>query len=219
MDRIISQSRKAGRLAGDCLRRWGYQSAAALHLPGFLKRYWDSRAQDIDHVWGRAQDDYAVLRRIIEEIAPRRVLDIGCGSGRLFPLYLQFQLEEIVGQDISSKALDLARRRFSSPSISLTDLPLLQLDYSAGHFDLVISNRVLQHIPDNQIQHITAKLAKLGKSIYLNETMISDPARETFYLFKHDYRQLLARCGLAVVRQGMVGGQHWFLFGRESNPM
>lgn len=195
------------------MRRWGFKLGAALHLPGIREKYWNSRAREIDAAWGQAQDDFPVLAEIIRKIAPRSLLDIGCGSGRLFPLYLQLQVEIIVGQDISGAALQIAKERYSSPHITLTDCPLLQLAYPAGYFDLIVSNRVLQHIPGSQIHQVIGKLAELGKFVYLNETVKDDPLDETFYLFKHDYRQLFGEHGLLQIQQGTIGAQHWSVFG------
>ncbi len=213
MARISTQWRKAGRLLIDRMGHWRFQVAAMLHLPGTYKRYWDSRAREIDAAWGQARDDFPVLAEIIRKIAPRSLLDIGCGSGRLFPLYLQLQVEEIVGQDISGEALQIAGEHCSSPQITLTGCPLLQLAYPAGYFDLIVSNRVLQHIPGSRIHKVVGKLAELGKSVYLNEAIKDDPLGETFYLFKHDYQQLFGACGLTAMQQGTIGAQHWSVFG------
>jgi 2-polyprenyl-3-methyl-5-hydroxy-6-metoxy-1,4-benzoquinol methylase len=210
-----SQSRMTGRFLSDRIRHWAFQAAAVLHLPRIREKYWNSRAGEIDRKWGTAKDDFAALRKVLESIAPPRLLDIGCGSGRLFPLYNQLQINEILGQDISRKALAIARKRYQFANITMTDLPILRLDYPAGYFDLIVSNRVLQHVPHDQIGEVIGKLTELGKHIYINETVKNDAAAEAFYLFKHDYRQLFGGYSFIVERQGTIGRQSWLLFVKD----
>ncbi len=138
-----SQNRMTGRFLSDRICHWIFSVAAILHLPGARERYWNSRADEIDRKWGTAKDDFAALRGVIESIGPHRLLDIGCGSGRLFPLYNQLQINEVLGQDISRKALVIASKRCQSANITMTNLPILRLDYPAGYFDLIVSNRGL----------------------------------------------------------------------------
>ena len=65
--------------------------------PDFLdesitKFYWDLRANDIHESWGEDPFDYAILGDVINYIKPSCILDIGCGSGRLFNLYSRLKL-------------------------------------------------------------------------------------------------------------------------------
>lgn len=75
------------------------------------KMFWNISAKRVDNRWGRLKGDYDALESIIISITPNRILDIGCGSGRLFPLYQALGIKEVVGQDIAQSALDLARTR------------------------------------------------------------------------------------------------------------
>ena len=74
--------------------------------------YWNHRAFDVDKKWGREKNDYALLREIILSFKPHSVLDIGCGSGRLFPLYNDLKIREVVCRDISNKTLKIAKDRY-----------------------------------------------------------------------------------------------------------
>lgn len=180
----------------------------------FRNRYWNKRAPDVHAVYGRETSDFIILERLISSIMPRNVLDIGCGSGRLFPLYIKMGINEAVGQDVSVAALEIAGQNHYSPKIQTINKSILELNYPLCYFDLIVSNRVLQHIPPNQIERIIAKIVLLGKTIYINELSDSDGLEENFYMFIHNYEQFFGRYGLKSFRSGLLGRQTWSLFGR-----
>ncbi len=184
-------------------------------VPWFRKEYWEHRAFDIDQKWGTANHDYTLLSEVILSLEPKRVLDVGCGSGRLFPLYNDLKVSEVVGQDISNKALKIARNRYQFSNIKTTKKNILDLKFPKHYFDLVISNRVLQHVPYNKIEKIISKLTELGSKIYINEMFNSDYSSESFYLFKHDYTELFDKYDFKMVQKGLLGRQTWFIFGRK----
>ncbi len=118
----------------------------------------------------------------------------------------------MVGQDISIKALRIAADRYKFPNIKTTNKHVLDLEYPAQYFDMIISNRVLQHVPPGKIEEIIKKIVLIGKNIYINELTDSDGLNETFFMFKHDYTNLFSRYGFRVCRNGLLGRQTWFLF-------
>lgn len=87
----------------------------------------------------------------IRALKPRRVLEIGCGSGLLL-LRLAPDCERYVGLDFSAQALrDLQRRvdRSGIDGISLIHCRADELDrVGSDTFDIVIINSVVQYFPD-----------------------------------------------------------------------
>jgi SAM-dependent methyltransferase len=95
-------------------------------------------------------------------VSGNRVLDFGCGAGRLTrPLAARFDLA--VGVDISQEMLDLAGRdnpaadrcrfvRNTEPDLAL---------FPSGEFDLVYSSIVLQHLTPALIRAYLAEFARV----------------------------------------------------------
>jgi ubiquinone/menaquinone biosynthesis C-methylase UbiE len=166
------------------------------------------------------QHDYTTLQNLLTRLNPRKILDIGCGSGRLFPLYLSCGIREVYGQDISSQALAKARKRYDEAGeiIHLTQQTVTGLDFPHHYFDLVISNRVLQHIPSQSIGDYIRAIGHLGRFAYINESMLTDNVSPNDYkLFLHDYQHLFIEKGFQIVETGMIANetgvpQKWILF-------
>jgi hypothetical protein len=204
------------RVLLDHLKRKIIKTALSLNIPWARKKYWNHRASDIDQKWGMEKHDYDLLGKIILSIKPNRLLEIGCGSGRLFPLYSDLKVKEVLGQDISRQALIIAKERYPFSNVNTTNQSILNLEFPRYYFDLVISNRVLQHIPQSEIEEVIRKLTDLGKKIYINEMYNSDFIGESFYMFKHDYVELFRKFGFEVIQKGLLGKQTWFLFTKTS---
>lgn len=200
------------------------------------KFYWDLRANDIHESWGEDPFDYTAIEDIINYIKPRCILDVGCGSGRLFRLYSSFKrnelfnpssnfkINEIVGQDISQMALDIAAARNLS-NVRLLNCKIQELEYAPKHFDLIISNKVLAAIPLGDIGSVMDKLCYLGRSIYINELLPEEENnndKKCSYFIAHDYALLFKERGFKIersgnfdykiVESGNVVNQKWFLY-------
>lgn len=172
--------------------------------------YWSHRAKDLYETYGHLQGGFAPLAAALQQVRPRRVLEIGCGNGRLLEPVAAFGVEELVGQDISATALELAHKR-QIPGVVLHEIPMDDLPYAEGHFDLVICNRVLQHIRPEELPAALATIARLGRHLYINETLAND-ASDSYYLFHHDYAALLAARGKYAVETLGEGDQRALLF-------
>lgn len=101
-----------------------------------------------------------VCRRHFDHgFTPQRVLDFGCGTGRLVIPFAQTGAE-VVGLDVSESMLAEARRNCESRG--LVNVQLLKstddVADSIGEFDLVHSFIVFQHIPVVRGVHIFRKL-------------------------------------------------------------
>jgi ubiquinone/menaquinone biosynthesis C-methylase UbiE len=103
--------------------------------------FFDSGAKHVESILG------AIRRHLAADFAPQRALDFGCGPGRLL-VPLAAECREVVGIDISDAMLEEARGNCVQRGIA--NVRLLKSDdrLSAlgGHFDLIHSVLVFQHI-------------------------------------------------------------------------
>jgi SAM-dependent methyltransferase len=100
-----------------------------------------------------------IHRRIDPKFVPKKVLDFGCGVGRLLIPFARIA-EEVVGLDVSPSMLDEARRNCQDRQLGNVGLLPSDDNLSAlsGTFDLIHSCLVLQHIPPQRGRVIFDKL-------------------------------------------------------------
>jgi amino acid adenylation domain-containing protein len=88
----------------------------------------------------------------LRALRPRRVLEIGCGTGLLL-FRLAPECDEYWGADLSPAAIGYLRGQLANPGRELPGVRLLERaadDFGgipAGHFDLVVINSVVQYFP------------------------------------------------------------------------
>lgn len=178
-----------------------------------LGRFWEGKAAAIHAEWGSGRHDYGMLGDILRRYRPARLLDVGCGSGRLFPLYQSCGVKHVVGVDVSDTALIIARDIL--PTADLHCMDLTELSFPDDDFDFCVCNRVLQHIPPRDIREVIGRLSRICRVIYVNELTESDDVDEAFFMRRHDYRSLFAAVGMTSLETGSIDKQTFLVFGRE----
>lgn len=124
--------------------------------PEMSSLFFESGKRFIDDVLG------FVKHHIDDGFRPRRVMDFGCGVGRLL-LPLARVSEEAVGVDIAPGMLEIAKQNLDSAGIKnasciLGDDSLSQI---AGSFNFINSFIVLQHVPPERGMLLVRKLLSL----------------------------------------------------------
>jgi len=93
---------------------------------------------------------WEIMKIFINDIKEKeKVLDIGCGNGRLYELLKEKEVEYI-GIDNSEKLIEIAREKFSKPKFIVVDA--LNLPFKDEEFDHVFMIAVLPHIPSKELQ-------------------------------------------------------------------
>jgi SAM-dependent methyltransferase len=80
----------------------------------------------------------------VAEVAPRRVLEVGCGPGELAARFQGELGADVVAIDISPRMVELARTRGVDARVGdVVDLP-----FAAGEFDCAVAAWMLYHVSD-----------------------------------------------------------------------
>jgi tRNA (cmo5U34)-methyltransferase len=121
--------------------------------------------------------------------APRRLLDLGCGDGRLTALVLDARpgIVDAVAVDSSPPMLARARERFAAePRVHVRERDLADPITGLGDFDVVVSGFAIHHLLDERkvalLHEIAAQLAPGG--VYANLEVVASPTPELHAEFR-----------------------------------
>lgn len=100
------------------------------------------------------REERCVAAALAELPAGGRVLDLPCGTGRMFPLLTSLGFD-VVGADLSTSMLEVARDDAERPAGSGRVLEIREVDvfdtpFEDGEFDAVLCNRFLHHLEDSE---------------------------------------------------------------------
>lgn len=91
--------------------------------------------------------DLAFIKNLV--IPGERILDLGCGNGRLLELLKEKDINYL-GVDNSEKLIDIARKKYPQKRFMVADA--LDLPLPDNYFDKVISIAVFHHIPSKELR-------------------------------------------------------------------
>jgi SAM-dependent methyltransferase len=154
----------------------GAPDSAEWSDPAHVER-WRRRAED---AFAAVDPDEALLEQL--PVGVRRVLDLGCGDGRLPALLLSAcpGLEMLVGLDSSELMLGAARDRFAAErrvEIASHDLRLALPDL--GTFELVVSSLAIHHLEHGRKRSLYAEVFALLEpgGLFVNFEHVASPSR------------------------------------------
>lgn len=127
-------------------------AASIAQLNALNKAFYASSAEEFDQTRGRAWAGWLRLPQHLPARDPLRVLDVGCGNGRLGRYLAEAQPAalEYHGLDNSPELLTAARAALKDlPRLCLTleEQDIVEHPPAAGAYDLVACFGVLHHIP------------------------------------------------------------------------
>ncbi|AER66143.1 Methyltransferase type 11 [Thermovirga lienii DSM 17291] len=116
--------------------------------------YFDAIAPSWDK---KIQVDYRLIKNILQEVQSptgpfKSILDIGCGTGTLFPLLLE-RLQEngtLWGLDPSAKMLEVASAKFNDPRIKLIKAFSENIPIEDESIDLITVFSCFPHLEDKR---------------------------------------------------------------------
>ncbi len=128
--------------------------------------------------------------RVVADLLPRsgvRILDAGCGFGRLTDTYVD-RFREVVMLDSARSLLEQARDRWSG-RVTLVAADLEALPFAAGAFDTVLLIRVLHHFSDPApVLSGIRRVAAPGGRLVFNASNSCNPRRVARYVLGLDER-------------------------------
>lgn len=90
------------------------------------------------------EESIAILN-IEKNYACKKVLEIGCGEGRLSAMVAMAGAERVVGVDYSDEAIKMAKNSFTLPNLTYDNSNFRDLDCK---FDVVLMQGTLEHFDD-----------------------------------------------------------------------
>jgi len=162
-----------------------------------LQNYWNHRAPEyhVPDVFGRN-----VVQAYLRKLKPRSLIEVGCGSGELFPLYKR--IPHVVAVDWSSEMLERSRRRINRhayPNITLKQLDIT-CEAVPERFDVLLTRTVLMHIPPEHIFEAAVNLLSMSKQLLLFEFYQPDQvSRLAPHNWHHNYPVIFMKLGCKLM--------------------
>lgn len=124
------------------------------------------------------QLEFQTLIKFMGEIRGKRILDVGCGTGRnAIKLAMQSNTSQVIGVDISKVACDKANQ--IANQLNIKNFKAIQVDFSKGNyneeFDFVLLVNVLHHTDrvDDLLINIHQCLSPSGSLIIIENNSLN----------------------------------------------
>ena len=88
------------------------------------------------------------MRRLLPDVAGKRVLDIGCGYGHNCLEFAQKGAQRVLGIDLSEKMLAVARSESAHPNIEYRRMDMADLSQLNPGYDLIYSSLAFHYAAD-----------------------------------------------------------------------
>lgn len=117
-----------------------------------------------DEIMNSFQMDFSLYEDLIEILKPKSVLELGCGMGRLFPIFMR-EAKEVTGVDLSSEMISEGNKYYASCNTGKTSVKLINGNMcsfkSNKKYDLVVlALSVLKHLSTDEERLAALKIAK-----------------------------------------------------------
>jgi len=128
-------------------------------------RQWDKIFKQRGKVFTKPQEDLPRIVKLFKKKNVRKILDLGCGSGR-HTVYLAKRNFEVYGIDITSKGIQIAKNWLKKEKLEAklrVDNIYKKLPYPNNFFDALISTQVLHHNNISNIRKLIKEIERILK--------------------------------------------------------
>ncbi|MEK7462336.1 MAG: methyltransferase domain-containing protein [Patescibacteria group bacterium] len=162
----------------------------------------------------------SLIKESLGDFSDKRVLDIGCGAGRLTEFFAS-EFKQANGVDISEKMVEEAKKRLQHiPNVSFVANDGEHYPFEDNTFDLVFSYIVFQHMPSRavilenfkEVKRVLkpagiAKIQIRGGRKVLKGSWFYGPS-----FTEAEAKQLATDAGLTIVKMGDDSIKRFFLW-------
>lgn len=156
---------------------------------------------------------------LADKIRPASVLDVGCGSGRYLEALARHGVRQLVGVDLSSPMLDLARQ--ATKDVDAASIDLRCGDYMDIEFDEAVDMSVVMGVfdyvdePEKMLQRLRKDSRRAVIASFPSKHWFRTPVRKLRYRIKRcplyfydpeSIRELGKRAGFASVDIEKING-------------
>lgn len=162
--------------------------------------YYDNQVADYEKENGllkrgltRAYERKAkIILKELESIKPKKILEIGAGSGLMTYFISELFSEELVALDLSKEMLELAKTRIKNPNVSYIVGDGTKPEFPEGSFDAVIGVDIIHHLEDPRAAMKEWKrLVRPGGKMVFLETNVYNPINLRNIGVEHEVRSFL----------------------------
>lgn len=129
--------------------------------------------QLVNHYLGNRRALLKHLTAMTKESSAITILDVGTASADLPVAIVDWARKrgtgvEVTAVDINSRSIELARRKTASyPEIKLQVADGLDLPFPTGSFDLVLCNKTLHHMNEQQAVRMVEEIVRVARRGYI----------------------------------------------------
>lgn len=170
----------------------GVSANGSQHLPpeSAVGKFFDTMAGDyndaIDRCFPRYREMLSLMLRYLEGDRPRRVLELGCGTGNLSLLLgRQFPDSSFTFVDLSVESLEQCQARLRdsdgvSKQLTFVHADMRKLQCADKEFDLIVSSIALHHLRTDEKQTLLTQLFQWlqpgGKLLFADQFRAQSPS-------------------------------------------
>ena len=183
--------------------------------------YWNDKSKiwaragwyaDMAKKWGKNDlwEDAHWIGDMIVKYKPTSLLDVGCGSGRLFQLWNGLGIKDVEGIEYSKLIFDSVKQNEFNVKVHNMSI----IDQSVPRkFDMVFNTQVLLHIPPQHIEKTFANMIKMSNKylamiVWYEVKRINKDKASSYKKygnsFSHDYPALFKQFNLKVIEESNI---------------